>query len=169
MPFQEMRKVMDAVEATTTIFAAVIGAVAALVGAAWTFRHTAKESRQERISGEMTSLRALKVEIDVACEIAKERSPTPLPTRMLEAAMASIHHMTSDQQEAIISYSQSVLRYNGRVERIIAFGSGKRAFGHSPGAERVREQADRLLKIAPSALHAIDLHLGSDRFKLNRN
>lgn len=155
-------------EAITTIAAAVIGAVAALGGAAWTFHHTAEESRRERISGEMASMRALRMEMNVASEIVKEMSPTLLPTQMLEAAMASIHHMENDQQEAIIRYSQSALRYNGRVQRIIAYGSGKREFGKSPGSERPERQAARVLEAIPSGLQAIDSHLGSNRFRPER-
>jgi hypothetical protein len=159
---------MVPVDAITTIAAAVIGAVAALGGAAWTFHHTAEESRRERLSGEMASVRALRVEINVASEIAKEISPTLLPTHMLEAAMSSIHHMGHDQQEAITRYSQSALRYNGRVQRIIAYGSGKRAFGESPGSERPEQQAARVIEAIPSALQAIDSHLGSNRFRPER-
>jgi hypothetical protein len=161
-----MRSRMDRVEAITTIAGAIIGAAAALGGVAWTFHHTAEESRRERISGEITSMRALRMEIGVAHEIVREMSPTLLPTQMLEGAMASIHRMENDQQEAIIQYSQSVLRYNGRVERIIAYGSGKRASGESPGSERPEKQADRVLEAIPSALQAIDSHLRSSRLIL---
>jgi hypothetical protein len=159
---------MDPVEAITTIAAAVIGAVAALGGAAWTFRHAAEESRRERLSSEMMSMRALRMEINVAAEIAEEMSPSRLPTQMLQAAMAGIHHMENAQQESIIRYSQSALRYNGRVERIIAYGSGKRAFGKSPGSEKPENQAGRVLESIPPALQAIDSHLRSNRFKPNK-
>ena len=155
---------MDHADAISTIVGAIIGAVAALGAVAWTFHRTAKESRRERLNGEITSMRALCMEINVALEIVKEMSPTLLPTLMLEAAMGGIHHMKNDQQEAIIRYSQSVLRYNGRVERIIAYGSGKRAFGKSPGSEKPEKQADRVIEAIPSALQAIDSHLRSSRF-----
>lgn len=153
------------VEIWTSFASAAIGAVAALYGARWSFRQVAREARQDRLAAEVAALRAADIELAVAQQIATERSPTPLPTSMLDAALPSIHHMTDLGRASLIEYSQNVLRYNGRVARLVAYGEGKRAAGQSPGAEKPESQAVRVLASGPPASQAIAAHLQSSRFK----
>ncbi|WP_327722268.1 hypothetical protein OG381_47980 [Streptomyces sp. NBC_00490] len=156
---------MDTVEILTSLGSAAIGAAAAVGGGYWSFRRVARESRQEQLGAEVAALRAVDMELAVALEIAEERSPTALPTQMLVAALPSIHHMTDAQRAKLIEYSQSALRYNGRVERLVAYGAGKRAFGRTPGAEKPESQAVRVLAAGPPASQAISDHLSSSRFR----
>src|SRR3954451_5206768 len=127
-------------EVSAALVGGVVGGVLALVTAMWSVRATRKFTEQEAARRELDALRGLIVEIDDAISIARDKSATPLPTTYLQDVMPLRFHMEQEHRKIVDSYSRAVLRYNGRVERLIAFGEGKRAAGESPGAEKVGSQ-----------------------------
>lgn len=155
---------MDAA-AVTELVSGAIGALAAIFGGYLSFRLIARENHKEQLSAEVAALRAADMEIAVAMKIATARSATDLPNQMLMAALPSIHHMNSDQRAQLVEYSQSVMRYNGRVNRLISYGEGKRAGGKEPGAEKMGEEHwAPVLSAGPRASQAISAHLQSSRY-----
>jgi hypothetical protein len=159
---------VDWLTAAIGLVGAGLGAGGAVYGARWSFYKVAQEGAKERLSAEAAGLRAVDMELAAAMEIARAQSPTDLPVQMLVAALPSVHHMTHDQRAKVIEYFQNALRYNGRVQRIIAFGQGKRAFGQRPGAEKPKDQAERVVATGPRAVEAIRAHLTSSRFAAER-
>jgi hypothetical protein len=157
---------MDWVEAATTLGGAIIGALAAIGAAGWSLRRATDDSRAESRSAERSSLEALALEIGVVEEIAREHSVTPLPTQMLITAFSGIHHMGGTAKEYLVEYSAAVQRYNGRVQRLVAYGAAKRAAGQSPGAEKIDDKHVQLaLSSAKKSLAAVEKQLGSSRLR----
>ncbi len=153
-------------EPLTSLLSAVIGGSAA-IGATWySMRRVAKESSAESRATERSSLEALSLEIDVVKKIARAGSAMPLPTQMLTNALPGVHHMDMSAKGRIVSYSASIQRYNGRVQRLVAFRAAKRAGGREPGVTRVgSEHADSVCEAAGEARSAIQEQLDSLRLR----
>jgi hypothetical protein len=122
-----------------------LGGILALVTAVWSFRSARKLAEQDAARRELDVLRGLIVEIDDAPSIAERRSATPLPSMYLREVMPLRFHMQRNDGRPVDSYARAVMRYNGRVERLIAFGEGKRAAGVEPGAEKVDKEHAELV------------------------
>lgn len=84
--------------------------------------------------------------------MAERASPTPLPVDYLRDATSLRRYMTEPQKEAFRDYAQAVLRYNGRVDRIVAYGIGKRARGDEPGSEKPNTHAEEVKQAGVGAL-----------------
>lgn len=158
---------MDLAEAAVSLTAAVIGAAAAIGATFFTIRRAARDVRAEARSAERSALEALRIEIEVVEQIAGAASATALPTRMLDAALAAVHHMDTTEKVSLVEYSASVQRYNGRVQRLVAYGAAKRAAGQAPGAEKPGEEqhAKPVSESASAARGAIQRHLGTPRLR----
>ena len=101
------------------------------------------------------------LEIDASVLMARRASPTPLPVDFLRQSLPLFRYTEETRLSVVLNYWQAVLRYNGRVARIIAYGSGKRAAGESPGSEDKPERhAEEVLSAAPSARNEVS-HLAS--------
>ncbi|MFD3924903.1 hypothetical protein [Streptomyces sp. NPDC058614] len=143
---------------------ALVGAAIALYSTHDASRRLAQANDQEQRRAEKAALRAASLELDVAVEIANEESATDLPIQMLTTVLPIIHHMTQEQQSAMIAYSQRVLRHNGRVRRLVLYGAAKRIRGENPGAEKPDEHAARVRSAAPAAKQALVEHMASSRY-----
>ncbi|MEU9918920.1 hypothetical protein [Streptomyces sp. NPDC051001] len=151
---------------TSAIVSALIGAVAALAGGVLSYYLVARGDRNDEVAAEAAALQTLAMELDVAIRMAKEQTATPLPTYMLWAVMPSINRMAGDQRKAFIDYSEKVLRYNGRVHRLVAFGTAKRIRGEDPGAEKPgKEHSDPVLLAGAKASRVLFDHLLASRFR----
>ncbi|MEU6676702.1 hypothetical protein [Streptomyces sp. NPDC046925] len=158
---------MNAAEIITALCASTLGSVVGAMIAFYSHRHASRQlalaNDQEQRRAENAALNAAVSEMDVVEEIAKEAAATDLPTQMLTTVLPTIHHMHSDQQMAVVVYSQKVLRYNGRVRRLIAYGAAKRTF-KNPGVEKPREHADEVLRVVTNARKALTDHMESARY-----
>ncbi|WP_055697023.1 hypothetical protein [Streptomyces silaceus] len=159
---------MEVTEAVTTfgasVLGAVVGALIAFYGARSASRRLAEANDREQRRAEKAALRAAVLELDVADRIAKAESTTDLPMQMLTTVLPVVHHMRPEQQQVMVAYSQSVLRYNGRVRRIVAYGAAKRTRGMRPGAEKPVEHAAVVRDAAPAAREALREHMASPRY-----
>ncbi|MFE2216572.1 hypothetical protein ACFW93_32115 [Streptomyces canus] len=150
----------------SAIGSALIGAVAALGGGVLSYYLVARGDRKDEVAAEVAALRALGMEIEVAVEMAKEQTATPLPTYMLWAVMPSIHHMASDQRNAFIDYSEKVLRYNGRVHRIVLFSAAKRVNQDDVGVEKPGEKHSKpVITTGEKAYRVLLDHLQTPRYR----
>ncbi|QEU94312.1 hypothetical protein [Streptomyces kanamyceticus] len=158
---------MDLTEAVTAFLASVLGAVAgagmAVHGAREAARRLVETNDQEQRRAETAALRAAVMEVGVAERIAKARSTTDLPTQMLTTVLPVVHHMKPEQQQAMIAYSQSVLRYNGQVQRIVAYGAAETIKDEHAGAEKLTEHSDAVRDTAPAASDALKKHMALPR------
>jgi hypothetical protein len=124
----------------------------ALVAAEWSFRRSRAIRDAELAKYELDVLGGLVHEVEVSLAMAERASPTPLPVGFLRDATALRRYMTELQRNAFRDYSQAVLRYNGRVERLVSYGIGKRAAGLSPGSEKPTSHAKEVQKAGADAL-----------------
>jgi hypothetical protein len=109
------------------------------------------------------------MEMAVVKNIASAGSLTRLPTQMLQASIAGIHHMGIHEKRALLDYTESVYRYNGRAERIVAFGAAKRAGRGAPGAEKVGDEHKLpVLRSIELATQAVSAQLNSARLNPNK-
>lgn len=158
----------DLLGAILSLVGAVIGAVAAIAAAGWSMHRAVRASRAESRGAERSSLEALLLEIDVVEEIARAASATPLPTQMLTLALPGVHHMAPEAKKAVIDYAAAVHRYDGRVQRIVAFGAAKRAGGKAPGVEKVgATHTGPVLTKVEAFRSAIRTQLDSPRLKIS--
>ena len=121
-----------------------LGGILALVATVLSVRNARKLAEQDAARRELDVLRGLLVEIHAALSLAEIRSATPLPAMFLREVMPLRFHMQPSDGDKVDAYATAVMRYNGRVERLIAFGEGKRAAGRTPGAEKVDEEHAKL-------------------------
>jgi hypothetical protein len=119
------------------------------------FRRARAFSEAEAVHQELAVLEGLIFEIGVSERMAERKSPTPLPTHFLLQAVPLSRYMESKDLSAVLNYWQAVLRYNGRVARIIAYGSAKRMRGESPGSEKPTTHAEVVRETGPAALEAV--------------
>jgi hypothetical protein len=122
-----------------------LGGVLAFVAAAWSFRSIRRQAETDAARRERDLLRGLISEIGDCIGLAKEESATLLPVAYLHDAMPLRLSMDTPQREVVDAYANAVLRYNGRVKRLVSFGGGKRAAGESPGAEKISKHAPSVL------------------------
>jgi hypothetical protein len=157
---------MDLAEAAVSLAAAVIGAGAAIGATFFTVRRAAEDARAEARFAERSALEALLIEMDVVERIAVAHSATILPTRMLDAGLPAVHHMGTAGKSALIQYAEAVGRYNGRVQRLVAYGAAKRARGEDPGSEKLGETHVTLVTESVGAARlAIRRHLDAPRLR----
>ena len=130
---------------------AALGGVIALAAAEWSFRRSQGLARRLRLNEDVETLDGLISEVGLASAVAQRASPTPIPVDYLTAARRIRNRMDLEQSAAFLDYSQAVQRYKGRVERIVAYGIGKRAAGESPGSEKPERHAEEVLEVAPAA------------------
>ena len=125
-----------------------LGGILALVATMLSVRNARKLAEQDAARRELDVLWGLLVEMHAALSLAEVRSATPLPAMFLREVMPLRFHMPPSDGEKLDSYATAVMRYNGRVERLIAFGEGKRAAGGKPGAEKVDEEHAELVTMS---------------------
>jgi hypothetical protein len=151
----------------------VEGVVAALAGAALgfalsfiaaerSFRRARDIAEADVARQELAVLEGLTYEIEVCLTMAVRISPTPLPVAYLHEAIPLCRHMNQAQLDDFQNYWQAVLRYNGRVDRLIAYGAAKRARGESPGSEKPRAHAVEVVLAVPAAYSRVR-DLANDR------
>jgi hypothetical protein len=130
---------------------ALLGGLLTLVAAEWSYRRARAAAEIEANRQDAAVLDGLIAEIEASERVAREVSATHLPVDYLGRAMPLRRYMDPEEEAAFAAYAQAVLRYNGRVERIIAYGTGKRAAGLSPGAEKPKQHAPEVVRTAPEA------------------
>jgi hypothetical protein len=144
------------VRAVDAFWAAVVGAVVggllALAAAEWSFRRALALTESQTARHEAEVLDGLLHEIEVVLKMAEQETSSPLPIDFLRQATPLRQYMSATQRDAFSDYAQAVLRYNGRVERLVAYGAGKRAAGMAPGAEKPKSHAKEVHVVASAAL-----------------
>ena len=138
------------------IAGAVVGGALSLGAAEWAFRRARAAAAADERRRELSLLEGVLLEVEAAMELAARASPTMLPIDYLNQAMPLRAHMNPEERVAFRTYTQAVLRYNGRVTRIIAYGMGKRAAGESPGSEKPIDHAEEVREAGVFALERLD-------------
>ncbi|MEV0528712.1 hypothetical protein AB0I66_35365 [Streptomyces sp. NPDC050439] len=120
------------------------------------FRLVARAAAKDQLEAEAATFRAIDMDVGVTVEMAHQQTATHLPAPMLSGSLSTIHHMEPAQRREFIDYSVAVMRYNGRVTRIIAYDAGKRAAGKEQGVERPdTEKADAVITAGKAVSHVI--------------
>ena len=155
-------------ELTAALAGAALGGVLAFLAAEWGIRRTERVAEAEKVRQEIAVLEGLIFETEIAEDLAEGRHATALPVAYLNAAIPLHHSMGAEQLDALRTYSNAVLRYNGRVIRLIEYGGGKRASGQSPGAEKVDTHASLVQQAAPVARDKLRELADSRKQRLNK-
>jgi hypothetical protein len=130
---------------------AALGGLIAFVATLWGMRLARRAAEAEAARQEIAVLEGFISEIELSKVLADRASPTALPVEYLHAAMPLYRTMDAEQLSILRTYSQAVLRYNGRVTRIIEYGAAKRAAGESPGSEKPESHAKEVQEAVPAA------------------
>ena len=134
---------------------ALVGGLIAACFAERSFRRARAIQEADAVRQEIAVLEGLSFEMEVCTNMACRASPTPLPSTFLQQAIPLCRYMDQGQLADFHRYWQAVLRYNGRVARLIAYGAAKRARGLRPGPEKPESHAREVLLAIPAAYDRI--------------
>lgn len=141
------------------LFAALAGAT---LGGLLTILATAafeqRRDRQEqarRFRLRRAQLDAFAIEVGAVERVATSGSVAEVPSAALLSAYGELSEV-GVSPEVVTNYFHAVLRYNGRVRRIIAYEAGNRAAGEDPGVVRVEKQAPPLVEAARTMREVLD-------------